>query len=151
MRPPHRRHDLIALVAVGGAVGTAIRYGIGQVLPVQGGWPMATFVVNVLGAMLLGVLLETLARRAEQPRADRVRLTLGTGLLGGFTTVSGLAIEVERLLADGRLGLGVTYALTTVLVGFICCLAGVALSARRHQGRPAADPAPDRAVPAGER
>lgn len=133
-RPAHLRPGLIALVAAGGAVGTAARYGLAEALPAAGGWPTATFVENLVGATLLGVLLEVLVRRGpESPRGRLVRLTVGTGVLGGFTTFSSLAIEVERLLADGRVALGLAYALVSVAAGFVCCLAGIAVSARRHR------------------
>jgi CrcB protein len=56
-------------------------------------------------------------------------------VLGGFTTFSSLAIEIERLFADGRGLLGVTYGLVSVLLGFGCCLLGVVLAARLHARR----------------
>lgn len=135
-RPAHLRPGLIGLVGVGGAVGTAGRYGLSQVLAPAGGWPTSTFVENLLGAFLLGVLLEALVRRGpETRRVQRLRLALGTGVLGGFTTFSSLAIEIERLMADGRVALGLGYGVASVLLGFALCLAGVALAARHHQWR----------------
>jgi CrcB protein len=132
------------VVGVGGAVGTAARYGLTQALPPSGGWPTATFIENLLGALLLGALLEALVRRGpEAPGAQRLRLGLGTGLLGGFTTFSSLAIEIERLAADGRGLLGLTYGLLSVVLGVGCCLLGVTAAARhRHwrNGHLAADP-----------
>lgn len=137
-RPVHRRPGLIALVGVGGAVGTAARYGVSQALASSGGWPTATFVENLLGAFLLGVLLEALVRRGpETPRGQRLRLALGTGVLGGFTTFSSLALEMERLVADGRGALAVAYGLVSVVLGFVLCFAGVALAARHHRRRTA--------------
>ncbi len=130
-RPAHLRPGLVALVAAGGAVGTAARYGLSHAVPPADGWPTATFVENLLGAALLGILLEALVRRGpETDGVRRVRLTLGTGLLGGFTTFSSLAIEIERLLADGRIGLGIGYGIASVVLGFVCCLAGVVVAAR---------------------
>ena len=132
----HVRPGLIALVGVGGAIGTAARYGLSQAIPSSGGWPMATFTANLLGALLLGALLETLVRRGpEAPREQRLRLGLGTGLLGGFTTFSSLAIEIERLVADGHGVLGLTYGLLSVVLGVGCCLLGVIAAARHHHWR----------------
>lgn len=140
-RPAHLRPGLIALVAAGGAVGTAARYGLSQVLAPVDGWPVATFVENLLGAFLLGVLLEALARRGpETPGRLRLRLALGTGALGGFTTFSALAIEIERLLAAGRVALGLGYGAASVVLGFVACLAGVGLATRLHRSR-AGEPA----------
>jgi CrcB protein len=148
-RSAHLRPGLIALVGIGGAVGTAARYGLTQALPQSGGWPTATFTANLLGALLLGALLEALVRRGpEAPRAQRLRLGLGTGLLGGFTTFSSLAIEIERLIADGRGLLGLTYGLLSVVLGVGCCLAGVIAAARHHHWRSHRLPAdPDAAGP----
>lgn len=135
-RSAHLKPALIALVGLGGAVGTAARYGLTEALPSPGGWPTATFTANLLGALLLGVLLEALVRRgAETPRAQRLRLGLGTGLLGGFTTASSLAIEIERLVADGRGLLGLSYGLLSVVLGVVCCLLGVVAAARHHSWR----------------
>ena len=135
-RSAHLRPDLVGLVAVGGAVGTAGRYGLSQALTPAGGWPTSTFVENLLGAFLLGVLLEALVRRGpETRRAQRLRLALGTGVLGGFTTFSSLAIEIERLVADGRVALGLGYGVASVVLGFGLCLAGVAVAARQHRWR----------------
>lgn len=148
MRPAHLRPGLIALVGVGGAVGTAARFGLSQVLAPAGGWPTATFVENLLGAFLLGVLLEVLVRRGpETRRAQRLRLTLGTGLLGGFTTFSSLGIEIERLVADGRVALGLGYGVASVTLGFTLCLVGVAAAARHHRWRTGRLPVPDAPEP----
>lgn len=136
-RPANQRPGLVAVVALGGAVGTAARFGLARAVPAIGGWPTATFVANLTGAFLLGLLLEALlARGPETPATRRVRLALGTGLLGGFTTFSSLAIEVERLAAQGDAGLGVGYGLLSVVLGFGCALAGVAVGGRRA-ARPA--------------
>lgn len=125
----------IALVALGGALGTLARFGVAEAWADAAAWPVATFTVNIVGAFALGALLESLLRRAESRIAQRVRLTLGTGFLGAFTTFSALAIEVERLLADGRITSAVTYGLGSVILGFAACAAGVALSARMHRRR----------------
>lgn len=133
-RPAHLRLSLVLMVALGGAVGTAARYGLSSVVGPSEGWPTGTFVENLTGAFLLGVLLERLVRRGpETARARRVRLTLGTGVLGGFTTFSTLAIEVERLAAAGRPGLGLLYGAVSVAVGVLAALLGVVAAARHHR------------------
>lgn len=135
-RPPHLRPGLVALVGLGGAVGTLARFGLTRVLPTGPGWPVATFVANLVGAFLLGLLLEALVRRGPEDEARRrLRLALGTGVLGGFTTFSAMAIEIERLGADGSALLGATYGLVSIVAGVACAGAGVALAARRHDRR----------------
>ncbi|MGY5764282.1 fluoride efflux transporter FluC [Brachybacterium sp. DNPG3] len=137
-RPAHRRPGILALVLVGGAAGTAARALIGEALPPQGGIPVAVLAVNVLGAFLLGLLLDGLARRGpDQGRRRHLRLLLGTGFMGGFTTYSALAADSARLIGEGRAGAGIGYALTTVLVGAVATVAGIALSTALSARRPA--------------
>lgn len=125
---------LVAIVAAGGALGTASRYLLTTNLHPQAGWPAATLVENVLGSFLLGLLLETLVRRGDEtPGTRRLRLGAGTGFLGGFTTFSSLAIETERLLADGAVGTAVAYVTASLALGFLACLVGVVLAAARHR------------------
>ncbi|HXD24555.1 MAG TPA: CrcB family protein, partial [Propionibacteriaceae bacterium] len=84
----------IGIVAGGGAVGTGLRYAISLSMPTPASVPLAILGINVLGAFLLGVLLERLARHgADDARSRRIRLGIGTGGLGGFTTYSALATE----------------------------------------------------------
>lgn len=131
-RPAHLTPALIALVAAGGMLGTAGRYGLSLAIPSTGGWPLATLAANLLGAFALGLLTETLIRRGpETAGMQRVRLGLGTGALGGFTTFSSLAFEIERLVSGGSAGVATAYALVTLIGGFVLCLAGIMLGARR--------------------
>ncbi|WP_158369917.1 fluoride efflux transporter FluC [Cellulosimicrobium cellulans] len=138
-RPAHHRAGLALLVAAGGAVGSLGRYGLARALPPQDGWPVGTLTANLTGAFLLGVLLEVLGRRgAETPGVQRGRLALGTGVLGGYTTFSSLALEVERLLASGAVGTALAYAAVSLVAGTLCAAAGVAAvsaaAGRRSRG-----------------
>jgi CrcB protein len=77
------------------------------------------------------MLLESLARRgAETPRGMLLRLGVGTGALGGFTTFSSLALEAERLLAGGAAGQALAYVGISLGCGFLACLAGTVLAPR---------------------
>ena len=142
MRPVHHLNPrLVALVALGGMVGTAGRYLLSEALPSRGGWPVATFLANVVGSFVLGALLEALVRRgSENPGRRAVRLGVGTGVLGGFTTFNSLAIELERLLAHGALLTAATYAVATLTLGLLACLLGVVVSARHDRRRRARGP-----------
>ena len=132
-RPPHLQPGLVALVGLGGAVGTLVRFGLTRALPTGAGWPVATLVANLVGAFLLGLLLEALVRRGpEDETRRRLRLALGTGVLGGFTTFSALALEIERLGAGGHALLAAAYGLVSIVAGVACAGAGVVLAARRH-------------------
>lgn len=136
-RPPHLDPRLVAVVAVGGAVGTAARWVLTQTIgTAPSGWPTATFVENLVGSLLLGALLEALLRRGEESRRGRlVRLAAGTGVLGGFTTFSSLAIEIERLLAAGQVTMGLLYGVLSVVLGLLACVAGIVLASRHHRWR----------------
>lgn len=132
----HLDPRLVAIVALGGMCGTTGRYLLSLALPADGGWPVATFIANVVGSFLLGVLLEALVRRGdEDPGRRALRLGLGTGVLGGFTTFSSLALELERLLARDELLTAATYATASVACGLVACLLGVAVAARHDERR----------------
>ena len=137
-RPPHLRPAYLLLVLVGGALGTGAREGISLAFPPVDGIPVAVLVINVVGAFLLGWLLDGLARRGpDGGRRRPVRLLLGTGLLGGFTACSTLATGAARPLGAGRTTAGLTYALLTVVVGAAATFAGIALAAVTHRSREA--------------
>lgn len=122
----------LGLVVAGGAVGTAVRAALENEFPAQpGSWPWTTFVINVTGAFLLGTLLGhlTSAGADEGLRRD-VRLGVGTGVMGGFTTYSTFMVEVDSLLRSGHLGTGALYAGVGVLVGLLAAAAGLSLGLR---------------------
>lgn len=122
------------MVALGGALGTAAREAVSLAIPPVGGVPIAILGINVVGAFLLGVLLESLLLRGpDAGRRRSTRLFLGTGILGGFTTYSALAADSGVLLLDGRAVIGVAYAVGTVLLGGAASWLGILL-ARRIRG-----------------
>lgn len=131
-RPPHLQPRLLAIVAVGGATGSLARYAVARLLPTPSdGFPTATFVTNLSGAFLLGLLLELLARTGpDEGQLRRARLLLGTGLIGAFTTWSTLAVEVVLLGRDGRTALALGYGLVSVLGGLLTAALGILLAAR---------------------
>lgn len=134
--PVHLHWRYIGLVFVGGALGTAVRYLISTAVPPVGGLPLATFGINVIGAFLLGWLLETLALRGPDHGMRRsVRLFAGTGILGGFTTYSAFAVDADGLIAAQNLGGSILYAVATIAVGAAASFAGIALGARLGRTR----------------
>ncbi|TFB98705.1 CrcB family protein [Cryobacterium adonitolivorans] len=136
-RPVHLRWHHLALVFAGGTVGTALRELLAISVPPVAGVTVSIAAINIVGAFLLGLLLETLARRGpDEGRRRQLRLLLGTGVLGGFTTYSALATDTSLLLADSRLGTALLYALGTVLVGAAASWAGIGASGALHRRRP---------------
>jgi len=125
-------------VAVGGALGTALRAGLVLASPPHGVDDVDAVVlaINVVGAFALGLLLERLVLRGpDRGRRRAGRLLVGTGVLGGFTTYSTLALDTARLLQEGRAGMALAYALGTVLLGAGAALAGIRCGARAHGRR----------------
>lgn len=134
MSRPEPRPGLpvVALVALGGALGAVARVLVGTLLPADpAGWAWATLAVNVSGCLALGVVVARTT--AGTPR----RAFLGTGLLGGYTTLSAVSV----LLLDGagtRHVVGTLgYAAASVVAGVLAVEAG-----RRAARRPGAAPAP---------
>ena len=124
----HRRPAVLGLVWLGGAAGTASRYLLSTAVPVRLSGPAVILLINVVGAFLLGLLLERLARGGpDTGRRRLVRLSVGTGFLGGFTTYSALALDTVTLAGDGRFGAAAAYGLVTVVVGALASIAGIGL------------------------
>lgn len=131
-RNGHLRAGDLLLVFLGGAAGTASREAVSLLLPTLNGIPTATFAVNIVGAFLLGLLLESLCHTpGPAKKVRRVRLLLGTGFMGGFTTYSTFAVEGTLMLGEGHVATGVLYALGTVLLGAAATWLGIACGARR--------------------
>lgn len=125
---------MLPLIATGGAIGTAAREGLTLAFPAVDGVPFAILGVNLVGAFLLGLLVEALARRGpDTGRRRTVRLTLGTGVLGGFTTYSALSTDTALLLLDGRWTVGTAYALGSVVIGAGMTVAGIVVAAAHHR------------------
>lgn len=127
-RPVHLRAGNIALVFAGGVLGTLARYLLSLVIPAWNGLPVPTFAINVTGAFLLGLLLVSLTHAGPDRGVRRaLRLFLGTGFLGGYTTYSAFAVDADGLIASADLGAAALYGLATVLVGAAATFGGVAL------------------------
>lgn len=130
---------LTILVGVFGAIGTAAREALSLAIPKLDGLPVAILGINLVGAFCLGVLLEALLRRGPDAGGGRaIRLALGTGLLGGFTTYSTLAADAAELLMHGSGWLGLGYALGSVLLGTAASFGGILVGARLSHWRAAA-------------
>ena len=118
---------VLTVVAVGGGLGSIARYGLGRVWPTPpGGFPWATFAVNVLGCFLIGMLMVLITE--VWPAHRLARPFLGVGVLGGFTTFSSYAADVRGLLRPGTVPLALGYLLGTLLAALLAVIAGVWLT-----------------------
>ncbi|MEA5055476.1 MAG: CrcB family protein [Propionicimonas sp.] len=131
----------ILLILVGGSLGTSIRYGLEAWRPaVPGEWPWATFVINLTGALILGTLLGWLSLSGPDAGWRRaLRLGVGTGVMGGYTTYSTFSVETVSLLRHGAWLVGVGYALASVVAGVALAFLGLRLGGglvRRGEGGP---------------
>ena len=102
----------VALIAVAGAAGALTRYGVGNAVGVRT-FPWATLAINVIGSFLLGLLLQAAPGRLD----DDVRVALGVGFLGAFTTFSTFSYETVTMLRDGRAGAAALYVAASVMAG----------------------------------
>jgi CrcB protein len=111
----------LLLVSLAGGVGTALRYGVGKAFgtwtPTTFPWP--TFLVNVIGCFLLGIIAEWCGDR--RVLGVELRAVLGVGVMGGFTTYSSFDIEMLRLAQHGQAAMAFGYGGATLVA---CLLAG---------------------------
>lgn len=117
------------LVALGGGIGAAGRYGVSLALPLKPGeWPWATFSINVTGSLLIGMLAGWLSARGDAGEAWR--LFLGVGVLGGFTTFSAYSLETLRMIERGEWPAAALYALGSVAAGLAAVAIGAEIAKR---------------------
>jgi len=128
-RPQPGAGPVYGAVAVGGALGSLARYGLAVALPpVPGHFPLATFLTNVAGGLLIGVLVVLLTETfAAHPL---LRPLLVTGVLGGFTTFSTYAVDAQHLLAAHALGTALGYLFGTLAAALLATWAGMLLTRR---------------------
>jgi CrcB protein len=108
----------LAAIFTGGFVGAVARAELVEAMPYDASqWPWATFVVNIVGAFLLGYFVTRLQERL--PLSSYRRPFLGTGLCGALTTFSTMQLELLRMLDGDHVGLAVAYALVSVSAGFL--------------------------------
>ncbi len=127
-RKPYGDPSLLGFVFLGGALGTGARELLNTAFGNCDGIPVTIFAINIVGAFILGVLLAFLGTLGDDTgRRRSLRLFLGTGVLGGFTTYSALAYDTAWLFELGRPVWAFAYGIASVVVGLAVAFAGVAL------------------------
>lgn len=121
--------DKLLLVGLGGGAGAMLRYltGVAAHRALGGGWPWGTLAVNVVGGLAMGLLVDALALRGGEGQ-EKLRLLLGVGLLGGFTTFSAFSLELGLMLRRQELGQAAAYALGSVVLSVAALFIGMAVA-----------------------
>ena len=119
----------LAAVFVGGALGTLARAALATLAaPDPGRWPWPTFIVNIVGAFLLGYFTTRLLERL--PVSSYRRPLLGTGVCGGLTTFSTMQVEIVKMLEHHHYGLAIGYTTASIVAGMIALYLATALVRR---------------------
>jgi len=123
--------DKYLVVLAGAGLGGLARYVAGTwIMAKYGGrFPLGTFVINVTGSFLIGVLMTLLTERLN-PHPNW-RLFLVVGILGGYTTFSSFEYEAYQAVRDGARWMGMLYVTGSVLLGYLGVWLGATLTARR--------------------
>ena len=118
----------LLLVGAGGAAGSMARYGISYAVSkyIIHPFPVATFVINISGAFIIGLLFGLFGRHQMQ---ESGYLLLASGFCGGFTTFSTFALENVSLLEKGLSLTAILYTGLSLIIGLLCCKMGIWLTA----------------------
>ena len=118
----------LILVACGGAFGACLRYLVGRwaLVTLGAGLPFGTWTVNIAGSFAMGLLAGWLTR--IDAGGEDLRLLLGVGVLGGFTTFSAFSLEVFTMINRNEIGLAAAYAVSSVAGGVLALMTGVWLA-----------------------
>ena len=114
-------------VMVGGAIGAGARHLVGQwvIARVGPGFPWGTLSINIAGGLAMGLLIGWLARGDA---GETMRLFVGVGILGGFTTFSAFSLDFWVLLERGQTGQAFAYVLASVVGAIIACGLGLLIT-----------------------
>lgn len=116
----------ILLVMVGGFLGAICRYGVGDLVETEQGFPFGTLLVNLIGCFLLGWLLTFMAHRNK--KRPYITLLFGTGFIGSFTTFSTFSVEMIQLFEKELVFLAVMYVLFSMFFGLLLAFLGSKLA-----------------------
>jgi CrcB protein len=126
---------IILSIAIGGALGAVARYGLSLAWPKEASdwpflnWPWATFIANISGCLLIGVLTGLLNR--GDGASETVKYFLLTGFCGGYTTFSTFSLETLRLMQNGQNMSALLYLLLSAILGISATFLGLYIASAR--------------------
>ena len=117
------------LVGLGGFIGANARFVVARVVGAlfETRFPLGTFVINISGSFLLGVL-GTIVTQKVMPGSESMRLALGVGFLGAYTTFSTFEFETHALFDDGSWLTATTNMFASLFVGLLAVRAGIVVA-----------------------
>jgi CrcB protein len=117
------------LVGVGGFIGANARFVVARLVGAlfETRFPLGTFIINISGSFLLGVL-GTLVTQRVMPNSESMRLALGVGFLGAYTTFSTFEFETHALFDDGSWLTATTNMFGSLFVGLLAVRAGIVVA-----------------------
>jgi CrcB protein len=113
------------MVGIGGGLGSILRFWLGSYIGSKMGtrFPYGTFVINITGSFLIGLVFAFLTARTQW--SPNWRYLIPIGFIGGYTTFSSFEFETLRTMQDGQIGLGLFYVAASVVVGFVAVWGGM--------------------------
>ena len=115
----------ILIVGLGGMIGSMARYAVALLMR-SSAYPFATFIVNILGSFIIGLVIGTALK--NETFSNNWRLFLATGICGGFTTFSAFSLECIELMKQHKYAVMFTYILLSILLGLAATFAGIQLT-----------------------
>lgn len=116
----------VIAVGIGGFIGAIVRYSIGKVIFIRSGFPLATLLINLLGCLFLAWFFTITAKRVKMN--PNLKLAIGTGFTGAFTTFSTFSVETLNLLKNEQYGFVLSYVLASIFGGIGLALLGAKLA-----------------------
>jgi fluoride exporter len=113
-------------VMLGGFCGAITRYGIGEWIQTNNGFPLGTLLINLLGCFFLGWFLTFITNQGNIK--PEIALLIGTGFIGSFTTFSTFSVETILLFQNGQAAFGVLYILISIIFGLLMAYFGLKLA-----------------------
>ncbi|WP_085994281.1 fluoride efflux transporter CrcB [Oceanobacillus senegalensis] len=121
----------LLLVMTGGFFGAICRFTLGEWIYTNNGFPLGTFLINLIGCFILGWFL-TFVSQNKKIRPEYT-LLIGTGFIGSFTTFSTFSVETLNLFQEGLIFMGILYVLATTVSGLVLAYVGRKLALSRER------------------